>query len=72
MFSWKVESLEGFCFNFLNHEIGKLEMVSRYQKEERDIISLLHLGGTSVNWNNWDSFCGSQNFLYQAVIVVSY
>lgn len=47
-------------------------MVSHHQKEGRDIISLLYLGGTIVNWNNWDSFCGSQNSLYQAVILVSY
>lgn len=52
VFSWAVGSLEDFCLNSLNDEIEKLEIVSHYQKEERDILSLPHLAGTIVNGNN--------------------
>lgn len=41
-----------FGLNFLNYEIEKLGTVSDYQKEERGIASLLHLGGTTVSWKN--------------------
>lgn len=38
--------------NFLNDEIETLEIVSHYQEEERDVLSLPHLAGTIVNGNN--------------------